>query len=214
MMPQHESASSVYSGVLHDAPAGAIAVWVTRNGVRRIGGVTSQMIEEGHWDADGHPTLSAALSQLDEYFNQKRKHFNLQLDFSGATKFQRRIFERLMGIPYGRIVSYGDIADEMGEPWRRAGGRPGRRGQPPSDRRSVPSRGPKRRQAGGLLRRAPSEGRSPSHRGCGCRRAPVGKPGLSRAAAASALGPAHLKPTPCGRAPSAGRRGLSPVAAF
>ncbi len=115
-MPEHESASSVYSGVLHDTPAGAIAVWVTRNGVRRIAGVTSQMIEEGHWDADGHPTLSAALNQLDEYFNQKRRHFNLQLDFSGATKFQRRIFERLMGIPYGRIVSYGDIADEMGEP--------------------------------------------------------------------------------------------------
>ena len=70
-MPQHESASSVYSGVLHDTPAGAIAVWVTRNGVRRIGGVTSKMIEEGHWDADGHPTLSAALHQLGEYFNLK-----------------------------------------------------------------------------------------------------------------------------------------------
>ncbi len=115
-MPEHESASSVYSGVLHDTPAGAIAVWVTRNGVRRIGGVTSQMIEEGHWDADGHPTLSAALHQLGEYFDRKRRHFDLPLDFSGATKFQKRIYERLMGIPYGRIVSYGDIADEMGEP--------------------------------------------------------------------------------------------------
>ena len=30
--------------------------------------------------------------------------------------FQRRIFERLLNIPYGRIVSYGDIADELGEP--------------------------------------------------------------------------------------------------
>ena len=115
-MPGHESASAVYSGVLRDTPAGAIAVWVTRNGVRRIGGVTSQMIEEGHWDADGHRTLSAALNQLGEYFDRKRRHFDLRLDFSGATDFQRRIFERLMQIPYGRIVSYGDIADEMGEP--------------------------------------------------------------------------------------------------
>ena len=32
----------------------------------------------------------------------------------GATAFQRRIYERLTEIPYGRIVSYGDIADEMG----------------------------------------------------------------------------------------------------
>ena len=116
MMPEHESASGVYSGVLHDTPTGAIAVWVTRNGVRRIGDVTPVMIEAGHWNPNAHPTLSTALLQLGEYFNRKRKRFDLPLDFSGATKFQRRIFERLMGIPYGRIVSYGDIADEMGEP--------------------------------------------------------------------------------------------------
>lgn len=115
-MPEHESASSVYSGVLHDTPAGAIAVWVTRNGVRRIGGVTPVMIAAGHWTKGGHSSLDDALDQLNEYFNGKRKRFDLPLDFSGATKFQRRIYERLMGIPYGRIVSYGDIADEMGEP--------------------------------------------------------------------------------------------------
>jgi methylated-DNA-[protein]-cysteine S-methyltransferase len=113
-MPQHESVSGVYSGVLHDTPAGAIAVWVTRNGVRRIGCVTPEMIEEGHWDPEGHQTLRVALHQLDQYFNRKRKRFHLKLDFSGATEFQKGIFERLMEIPYGRIVSYGDIADEIG----------------------------------------------------------------------------------------------------
>lgn len=115
-MTGREGAAAVYSGVLHDTPAGAIAVWVTHNGVRRIGGVTPEMIEEGHWDADADPTLAAALQQLDQYFNRKRKHFDLPLDFSGATEFQRRVFKRLIGIPYGRIVSYGDIADEWGEP--------------------------------------------------------------------------------------------------
>ena len=115
-MPEHDSASSVYSGLLRDTPAGSIAVWVTRNGVRRIGGVTPEMIEDGHWDADGHPTLRVALHQLNQYFNRERERFHLPLDFSGATAFQKRIYERLTEIPYGRIVSYGDIADEMGEP--------------------------------------------------------------------------------------------------
>ena len=113
-MPEHESASAVYSGLLRDTPAGTIGVWVTRNGVRRIGAVTPEMIEDGHWDPDGHSTLRVALHQLDQYFNRKRERFHLQLDFSGATQFQRRIFDRLTEIPYGRIVSYGDIADEMG----------------------------------------------------------------------------------------------------
>ena len=113
-MPEHESASAVYSGVLHDTPAGAIAVWVTRNGVRRIAGVTPEMIEEGTWDPEGHQTLRVALHQLKQYFSRNRQRFHLPLDFSGATEFQTRIFERLVEIPYGRIVSYGDIADEIG----------------------------------------------------------------------------------------------------
>ena len=115
-MPAHESASAVYSGLLRDTPAGPIAIWVTRNGVRRIGSVTPEMIEDGHWDADGHPTLRVALHQLNQYFDRKRRRFHLPLDFSGATKFQKSIYERLTDIPYGRIVSYGDIADEMGSP--------------------------------------------------------------------------------------------------
>ena len=115
-MPAHESASAVYSGLLRDTPAGDIAVWVTRHGVRRIGSVTPEMIEDGHWNPDGHPTLRAALQQLGQYFKRRRKRFDLPLDFSGATEFQRRIYGRLMEIPYGRIVSYGDIADELGEP--------------------------------------------------------------------------------------------------
>ena len=113
-MPEHESVSAVYSGLLRDTSAGTIAVWVTRNGVRRIAAVTPEIIEDGHWDASGHPTLRVALHQLNQYFNRERERFHLPLDFSGATAFQKRIYERLTEIPYGRIVSYGDIADEMG----------------------------------------------------------------------------------------------------
>ena len=115
-MPEHESASTVYSGLLRDTPAGSIAVWVTRHGVRRIGAVSPEMIAKGQWDAEAHPTLRVALHQLGQYFDRKRERFHLPLDFSGATKFQKRIYERLTEIPYGRIVSYGDIADEMGDP--------------------------------------------------------------------------------------------------
>ena len=74
------------------------------------------MVEEGHWDPANDTTLALAFQQLREYIEGCRKSFDLPIDFSGATAFQRRIFERLMHIPYGRIVSYGDIADELGDP--------------------------------------------------------------------------------------------------
>ncbi len=64
-MPADESASAVYAGLLQDTPAGDIAVWVTRNGVRRIGTVTPEMIEDGHWDDEGHATLRVALLAIE-----------------------------------------------------------------------------------------------------------------------------------------------------
>ena len=115
-MPGRDGASAVFSGVLENTPVGPLAVWVTRNGVRRVGFVQQDMIDEGHWDPAGDETLALAFQQLGEYFEGSRKSFSLPLDFSGATPFQRSIFERLMHIPHGRIVSYGDIADELGDP--------------------------------------------------------------------------------------------------
>ena len=115
-MPGRDGASAVFSGVLENTPLGPLAVWVTRNGVRRVGYVQQDMIEESHSDPASDTTLALALRQLREYLEGHRNGFDLPLDFSGATTFQRRIFERLIHIPYGRIVSYGDIADELGDP--------------------------------------------------------------------------------------------------
>ena len=115
-MPGRDGASAVFSGVLENTPLGPLAVWVTRNGVRRVGYVQQDMIEESHSDPASDTTLALALRQLREYLEGHRKGFDLPLDFSGATTFQRRIFERLILIRYGRIVSYGDIADELGNP--------------------------------------------------------------------------------------------------
>lgn len=115
-MSDRDGASAVYSGVLDDTPVGPLAVWVTRHGVRRVGYLPADMLDEGHWDPEGNATLAGAIAQIREYFEGRRKHFDLPLDFSGATPFQGRIFERLTHIPFGRIVSYGDIADELGDP--------------------------------------------------------------------------------------------------
>ena len=115
-MPGRDGASAVFSGVIEDTPVGPLAVWVTRNGVRRVGYVQQDMIDEGHWDPGEDQILVRAFKQLGQYLTGRRKSFDLPLDFSGATAFQKQIFERLMHVPHGRIVSYGDIADELGDP--------------------------------------------------------------------------------------------------
>jgi methylated-DNA-[protein]-cysteine S-methyltransferase len=51
--------------------------------------------------------------QLAEYFAGERQSFDLRLDARGD-EFQRRVWELIGRIPYGRTVTYGDLARELG----------------------------------------------------------------------------------------------------
>lgn len=53
--------------------------------------------------------LENAITQLDEYFNGKRKEFDLKVTLHG-TEFQKNVWNGLLNIPYGTTVSYKDIA--------------------------------------------------------------------------------------------------------
>ena len=62
-----------------------------------------------------HPVLLESRLQLEEYFQGKRKRFDLKLDFVG-TAFNRKIWDALLAIPYGETRTYGRIAKEIGSP--------------------------------------------------------------------------------------------------
>jgi methylated-DNA-[protein]-cysteine S-methyltransferase len=53
-------------------------------------------------------------AQLDEYFEGRRREFELEVELAG-TAFQIAVWERLRRIPYGATTSYGEIADGLGE---------------------------------------------------------------------------------------------------
>jgi methylated-DNA-[protein]-cysteine S-methyltransferase len=62
-----------------------------------------------------HVRLREASRQLDEYFNGKRRAFDLPLEFRG-TDFQRSVWNALLKIPYGETRTYGQIAEQIGNP--------------------------------------------------------------------------------------------------
>jgi methylated-DNA-[protein]-cysteine S-methyltransferase len=64
---------------------------------------------------DRHPVLIETARQLQEYFDGKRKAFDLELNFIGR-EFQNRVWRALLGIPFGETRSYRDIARELGNP--------------------------------------------------------------------------------------------------
>src|SRR5688572_12192877 len=59
--------------------------------------------------------LDAARAQLAAYFAGGLRSFDLPLAPRG-TPFERRVWEALRDIPFGRTVSYGELARIIGEP--------------------------------------------------------------------------------------------------
>ena len=63
--------------------------------------------------SDSSPLLEKAKDEIEEYFQGKRKTFDLPLDAKG-TEFQKRVWKELLDIRYGETLSYGEIGDRIG----------------------------------------------------------------------------------------------------
>jgi methylated-DNA-[protein]-cysteine S-methyltransferase len=67
-------------------------------------------------DSDFLPeVLTNARSQIISYFEGKLQTFNLNLDPEG-TEFQKKVWSELLKIPYGKTISYNDLANRLGDP--------------------------------------------------------------------------------------------------
>lgn len=61
------------------------------------------------------PVLQKAVSQLADYFKGARKTFSLACQLEG-TAFQKKLWQTLQTIPFGEVVSYGELAAMTGHP--------------------------------------------------------------------------------------------------
>jgi methylated-DNA-[protein]-cysteine S-methyltransferase len=96
-----------------DSPIGRIEV--TSDGQS----ITSLAIERaGELPLDGIPDrtnalLDRAVEQLHEYFAGTRKDFDLPVSLAG-TDFQKAVWNELAELPFGGVVSYGEIGNATG----------------------------------------------------------------------------------------------------
>lgn len=69
---------------------------------------------EGDIQNDEHKLLQACTKQLAEYFAGRRKQFSLSFNQDG-TQFQEKVWELLFKIPYGKTISYHQLAKQYGD---------------------------------------------------------------------------------------------------
>lgn len=58
--------------------------------------------------------LEDCVIQLQEYFEGSRTQFDLKLNPSG-TDFQKRVWDKLLEIPFGKTISYLDLSKQLGD---------------------------------------------------------------------------------------------------
>jgi methylated-DNA-[protein]-cysteine S-methyltransferase len=93
-------------------------------GLLRIGGTEQYIGELSFVDnsdqlAYGEPGITEVMhqctEQLIEYFHGTRRNFDIPIHQEG-TEFQTRVWSELLEIPYGKTISYMDLAKRLGDP--------------------------------------------------------------------------------------------------
>lgn len=69
-----------------------------------------------HQEQKNLPIFTEAEKQLNEYANGTRKSFNLPLQFTQGTHFQKRVWQALNAINYGTTISYQTLAKQLNSP--------------------------------------------------------------------------------------------------
>lgn len=67
-------------------------------------------------DGDENGVVIECKKQLKEYFEGRRKSFNLDIKVKKGTDFQIKVWNELSKIPYGEKVSYKYIAEQINNP--------------------------------------------------------------------------------------------------
>lgn len=114
-----------------DSPVGPLLAATTQRGLVRIGlpretydDVLEQLAREVSPRVLESPArLDPVRRELDEYFEHRRRRFDLDLDWTLSRGFRRKVLDRLARIPYGDTITYAELADRAGSPraYRAAG---------------------------------------------------------------------------------------------
>ena len=92
-----------------NTPLGIAKIIGDANGIIQI-----SVIDEGEVSAEIPSVLQNAVTQLNDYFQGNRTHFDFKLNPKG-TEFQQKVWQALLEIPYGKTCSYMDLSKKLGD---------------------------------------------------------------------------------------------------
>ena len=76
--------------------------------------VSVKVLDEGSISSEIPAELKKPVEQIEAYFNGELKEFNLLLNPQG-TEFQKKVWNKLLEIPYATTTSYLELSRQLGD---------------------------------------------------------------------------------------------------
>jgi methylated-DNA-[protein]-cysteine S-methyltransferase len=113
------------SYAIEPSPVGDLLIAVTPRGIIRLAynadevsdavlGELARRVSPRVLEAPA--ALDEVRRELDEYFAGKRTHFDIPVDWRLHDGFGRRVLRATARIPYGKLLTYGEVAAKAGSP--------------------------------------------------------------------------------------------------
>lgn len=90
------------------SPVGDLVIESENDKIVTVGFLRNDKAEEASTQV-----INQCISELDEYFSGQRKFFSFEMELRG-TDFQVKVWNELLNIPFGKTISYEELAIRVG----------------------------------------------------------------------------------------------------
>lgn len=97
-----------------ESPLGTLQIGISGDQIVHVKFSHEYIVDEKEVAIISNQITQKAEKQFDEYFSGKRFHFDLPLLIDG-TPFQKRVWKELQSIPFGKTISYAQLARRLGD---------------------------------------------------------------------------------------------------
>lgn len=95
-----------------NTPIGVLQIFASQDALTSIQLVSEKQETQTEIPPEG--VIKQAVQQLQQYFSRELKQFDLPLDWTGATAFRQHALQAAMQIPWGMVITYGELSKLSG----------------------------------------------------------------------------------------------------
>lgn len=117
--------NSITIGYEENTPMGRIYIALSHRGLCRVSTDSASIEQFAQEVEEIYPNKKVIFDnekirdirrKIVEYFSYERRNFNIKVDLSHLTEFQRKVLETCLKLDFGEAVSYGELALRSGNP--------------------------------------------------------------------------------------------------